>query len=72
MRGLNQERDPQESGQRSVDREVETTARKSTRAGRTKAKEINWQEWWPFDRATGTALRQLNRKPKQEYEEAPI
>ena len=33
-------------------------------------KEINWQHWWPFDRATGTTLRQLNRKPKQEYEEA--
>ena len=71
MRGLNQEGDPQESGQRSIGGEVEASARKSTRAGRTKAKEINWQEWWPFDRATGTALRQLNRKPPMEqFEEA--
>jgi len=33
--------------------------------------EINWNQWWPFDRATGTALRLLNRKPPQpEFEEA--
>jgi hypothetical protein len=36
-----------------------------------KAREVNWSGWWPFDRATGDALRQLNRKPKlEEPEEA--
>ena len=41
----------------------------------TKASEIRWNEWWPFERATGNALKQLNKKqPKQqpEYEEAPL
>lgn len=36
-------------------------------------KAIDWQEWWPFERATGDALRQLNRKKKldlNEFEEA--
>jgi hypothetical protein len=40
-------------------------------------KTILWSEWWPFTRATGDALRQLNRPQKKEYypldaEEAPI
>ena len=39
---------------------------------KNKEAQTDWQTWWPFTRATGTALRQLNRKPKQEYEEAPI
>lgn len=39
------------------------------------SKEINWSQWWPFDRATGAALEQLNRRqPKRnvmdEFEEA--
>ena len=48
-------------------------------SGRTKrpakASEVRWNEWWPFERATGTVLKQLNkRQPKQqpEYEEAPL
>ncbi len=50
---------------------------KGSRGRRTKTKEINWNEWNPFERATGEALRQLNRrqhKPKQqpEGEEAPL
>jgi hypothetical protein len=28
----------------------------------TKHRQIKWDEWWPFTRATGDALRQLNRK----------
>ena len=76
MRGLNQECDAQEPRQRVTNGEVEATAHKSTRAKRVKAQEINWQHWWPFDRATGTALRQLNRRqPKQateQYEDAPL
>ena len=31
------------------------------------AKMILWSEWWPFNRATGTALKQLNRPQKKEY-----
>ena len=50
---------------------------KGNRGRRTKTKEINWNEWNPFERATGEALRQLNRrqrKPRQqpEGEEAPL
>jgi hypothetical protein len=41
-----------------------------------KPKAINWNEWNPFERATGEALRQLNkRQPKlkpEEGEEAPL
>jgi hypothetical protein len=36
---------------------------------------INWNEWWPFTRATGDALKQLNRrqtKQLEDYEEAPL
>lgn len=29
---------------------------------KSKEPEIDWATWWPFTRATGTALRQLNRK----------
>ena len=47
--------------------DAQTSTRKNRKA------EINWSEWWPFERATGTALRQLNkRQPKPEYEDAPI
>lgn len=28
---------------------------------------ILWSEWWPFTRATGAALKQLNRPQKKEY-----
>jgi hypothetical protein len=50
-----------------------------TEAGAAKGKEheIDWKTWWPFERATGDALRQLNkRQPKRneltDYEEAPL
>lgn len=36
---------------------------------------ILWSEWWPFERATGEALRQLNRPVQRtldDVEEAPI
>lgn len=37
---------------------------------------IDWSTWWPFTRATGEALKQLNRRqPKKQlddYEEAPL
>ena len=35
-------------------------------------KEVDWNAWWPFTRATGAALKQLNKKPKVEGEEALI
>jgi len=39
-----------------VARQTKRTSRKN------KEPEIDWNTWWPFTRATGTALRQLNRK----------
>jgi len=31
----------------------------------TQACPVDWKEWWPFERATGNALKQLNkRQPK--------
>lgn len=47
------------------------------RAAKDTPQSINWNEWWPFTRATGAALRQLNqRQPKHndlaDYEEAPL
>lgn len=46
---------------------------KGSRGRRTKTKEINWNEWNPFERATGEALRQLNRRQKKqkEFDDAP-
>ena len=73
MRGTNQKHDAQESKQRACYGEAEAAPNKSTKVRRTEAKEINWQHWWPFDRATGTALRQLNRKPSiNQFEESPL
>lgn len=31
-----------------------------------KVKEIKWNEWNPFQRATGEALKQLNRKQRKQ------
>jgi len=45
---------------------VKTPAKKTPR-------EISWNEWNPFERATGSALKQLNRRHKQldtDWEEA--
>lgn len=43
--------------------------------GQNKPEEkIDWSKWWPFDRATGVALEQLNRrvpKPVEQYDDAP-
>jgi hypothetical protein len=53
-------------GQRKQSRLVKTPAKKSTRR-------VSWNEWNPFERATGEALRQLNRrqpKPTNDVEEA--
>lgn len=48
---------------------TETQLRAPTGANKTKRvarknqePQIDWQTWWPFTRATGTALRQLNGK----------
>lgn len=30
------------------------------------AKMILWSEWWPFTRATGAALKQLNRPQRKD------
>ena len=35
---------------------------------RAKTKAINWNEWNPFERATGEALRQLNRRQRKPTE----
>lgn len=50
---------------------------KANPAKSKKAKEIKWNEWWPFDRATGDALKQLNRKQRKhnvadDFEDAPL
>jgi len=49
---------------------------KGSRGRRAKTKEINWNEWNPFERATGEALRQLNRRQRKstelDGEEAPL
>jgi hypothetical protein len=37
-----------------------------SRGARTKTKEINWNEWNPFERATGEALRQLNKRQRKQ------
>lgn len=33
------------------------------------AKGPDWSQWWPFERATGEALKQLNRKQKQQFDD---
>ena len=35
---------------------------------KTKAVTIRWNEWNPFERATGKALKQLNRRYKKQTE----
>jgi len=35
---------------------------------RTKTETINWNEWNPFQRATGEALKQLNRRQRKQTE----
>lgn len=58
----------------SVLRETPLRAR-SRRAQSSKTEDIDWSRWWPFERATGEALRQLNRrqpKPVEQFEEAPF
>lgn len=37
-----------------------------SRDKRAKTKEINWNEWNPFVRATGEALRQLNKRQRKQ------
>ena len=38
---------------------------------RKKPEEVKWNEWWPFTRATGDALRQLNRKQPKPLPDVP-
>jgi hypothetical protein len=40
-------------------------SRTSTRQGK---KPIDWRSWNPFQRATGEALRQLNKRQKKQKE----
>jgi hypothetical protein len=52
------------------------TAKKST-CKSTKQPAIKWSEWNPFERATGDALRQLNKRQRKQSpidcaEEAPF
>ncbi len=72
MRTNNRKRDEakQRSSLRAVQAEADPPKNK-------KAKPILWSEWWPFERATGDALRQLNRPQSkrdltEEFEEAPL
>lgn len=39
--------------------------RSSSDGAKTKAVTIRWNEWNPFERATGEALRQLNRRQRK-------
>lgn len=34
--------------------------------GAEEARSIDWNEWWPFTRATGDALRQLNKRSRKQ------
>lgn len=50
---------------------------KRSRAHRAKTKTIKWNEWNPFERVTGDALRQLNKRQRKQspidcVEEAPF
>jgi hypothetical protein len=39
--------------------------RSSSDGAKTKTPTIRWEEWNPFERATGEALRQLNRRQRK-------
>jgi len=70
MRTTGNKCNEQESGRQAVADKVKKPARKNKKA------EIDWNTWWPFTRATGDALRQLNRRqpkpnPVAGVEEAP-
>lgn len=64
MRKTRRETNQQEPGLRAVGGEAEAVAEQDQKP------EINWSHWWPFDRATGVALRQLNQKQVEQYEDA--
>lgn len=38
----------------------------SQKAAEHGSERILWSEWWPFNRATGTALKQLNRPQRKD------
>ena len=38
----------------------------SSGSSNRKVKEIKWSEWNPFERATGDALRQLNKRQRKQ------
>ena len=40
----------------------------SSGSSNRKVKEIKWNEWNPFQRATGQALKQLNRRYRKQKE----
>ena len=59
-----------------LQKDLASLSAQSNGSSRKKIKEINWNEWNPFERATGEALRQLNRRQKKRIEldgeEAPL
>lgn len=61
---------------RQSDRETQIRTKGSRLAKRTKeTREIDWAEWWPFERATGAALRQLTKRQppvRLDFEDAPF
>ncbi len=70
----NQERN--EAAQRKP-RKTRPTKRNLDAHPKPAPKEIDWSQWWPFERATGAALEQLNRRPRKpdlmdEFGAAPL
>jgi hypothetical protein len=58
-------------------KDSESPLAQSSGSSRKKIKEINWNEWNPFERATGEALRQLNKRQRKQspidcVDEAPL
>lgn len=73
MRATNQKRDAAARRQPRKNGVVEEPALQDS----APQSEINWQTWWPFTRATGAALEQLNRRQRkhndlEDYEAAPL
>jgi hypothetical protein len=72
MYTTNTQHDEPKRGQPKPVRHVKTAVGKGAKH---QTQTINWNEWWPFTRATGAALKQLNRRQSPQstnVEEAPL
>jgi hypothetical protein len=57
-------------GGESVQMDTDLSPMKRQSGCRERApKTINWNEWNPFERATGKALKQLNKRQPKKHEE---